>query len=220
MDGMLRYLENKIRGMLRMKNNLSRAAIDPLHKSFLDKILFSYEARCAVMPPETKKEKEQQEIPREPRKIRVDLKKAYEIESESWETTRELTEAFTEGESELITLGGKKDEEFDRNYQKDLSSLKKTAAGGDDEFWEFAALLTENEDHLVTILLYENAEAGRKYAFSAGEFFEQMIAAINLKAQETLGDVICDAAGKIYEDYLLSLQTVFFKGDSHGTGSR
>ena len=40
-------------------------------------------------------------------------------------------------------------------------------------------------------------------------FFEALIASVNEKAKDTIGDAVLDPAGKIFDDYLDSLKEVF-----------
>ncbi len=219
-DALLRYIENRIREMLKLKNSLTRIPISPLHKSFIESILAPYEVQTASFRKQAEISTEKPDFV--PRKIEVDIAKAIDIEEESWGVTKELTESFLSGETELVAIGAAQDEEFDRKYAAELEKIEKpqSEAGEIDLFWEFAAALTPEEERLLDLLLYHTSEEARAYAFSIGQFFEGMLAAINAKAQDTVEDVICSAGGKLFEEYIPILKTVFLpkEGDAHGTG--
>lgn len=209
-DGLIRYLENRIRSILRIKNCLSRIHISSEHKSFLDGILCEYERYTPITddaptdPPE--KIKIENSLPL--RELHIDIKKANQIENDSRTVTNLLTEDFSDDLTETVILGEEpeiietKEERF---KEIEVEKIMK----GESEFWEFAALLSENEDNFVRTAIYLGVNEARKYATRLGAFFEAMLANCNEKAQDATGDSVFNADGKIYEEYLEALKEVF-----------
>jgi len=207
-DEILRYLENRIRKILKIKNALSRIHISPIHKAFVDGVLIPYEYLEQKSPEEVQQEAKKQ--PAKPRELQIDFSSANEIEEESWLLTKTLTEAYTVEGGETVTVGFDADQAFDQTYGQIIQKIESAPASPESgEFWEFAASLTETEDAFMRISIYGGIEKSRKYALSQGAFFEAMIASCNQKAQETVEDALFDTSGKLYDDYLIFLKEVF-----------
>ncbi|MBQ3075726.1 MAG: hypothetical protein IJC26_06615 [Clostridia bacterium] len=79
----------------------------------------------------------------------------------------------------------------------------------ENEFWEFAATLSPEEDLFVSYTLHRGKDRAREYAISLGAFFEAMVAACNEKATDTVGDAIMEPNGTIFDDYRDDLKEVF-----------
>ena len=150
-DELIRYLENSIKRILKMKNCLSRIHISTEHRTFLDGILagFEYLAPSEEAPLRGDSpviEKEEMPI----REFRVDFDDAAQIERDSWELTRSLTADYENSDEESVVIGENSDSEILDSLKSELNSLeKKTACGGEDAFWELAATLTETEDRFL-----------------------------------------------------------------------
>jgi len=217
-DEILRYLENRIRSILKMKNCLSRVHISPKHKDFLDGILLQYEH---LRPQEESAPVSSRKCPKEEpkphqRPICIEASLATEIESRSWEITRTLTEIYENGEEESVLLGGSEEESLSEKYENQLKLTLQHKPLDGNEFWEFAALLTEEEETFMRTSLSFGTDAARRYAQSTGNFFESLVLQCNQKASETVEDAVFDANGQIYTEYLNDLKEVFppMEGDS------
>lgn len=211
-DEIIRYLENRIRKILKMKNSLSRIHISAEHQSFTEAILLGYEHLAPSEEIENKEAASQELQPKhEARKLEINFDDASKIEEESWLLTQKLTASYTEEAGDHVVIGEEtEDERFDLEYQSEfdlLSSVKRTESSGD--FWEFASTLTETEDSFMRIALHAGKDQARTFCMANGCFFEALIASCNAKAQETIEDSIFDGAGAPYDDYVTSLKEVF-----------
>ncbi len=205
-DEILKYLENRIRGILKIKNALSRIHIGSEHKAFLEGILLEYEHLSPVTeentPPKIEKFK--------PRKLEIDTRQAAKIEEESWALTQKLTESYAEENTEIVIIGDEPSKTFDEVSEKQLNKInRKEIDPLENEFWEFAALLSPEEDRFISVSVNEGKDKGREYALSLGMFYEGMVAACNEKAIEAIGDGVMTPYGEIYEEYLADLKEVF-----------
>ena len=209
-DAVVRYVDNRIRSILRLKNQLGRVAITPVHKAFLERILQGYESYA---PSETKSAPVLKEEPDPPRQLVFDPGLADEIEEESWKITKQLTEIYQDS-GEMITLGNTNDESFDKRYSRELTNLEArvlhgTAESRENPFLEFASALSADEDSFVSVALYRGADAARSFAKVRGLFFDALVASCNGKAVETAGDSIFEPGGTVYEEYTSDLKDVF-----------
>jgi len=143
------------------------------------------------------------------RELVIDPAEAKKIEEASWLITQKLTEDYSEVQGESVTVGGET-ELLESHYKEELKKVERPLIdAGENEFWEFAAMLSPEEDTLVAIALYQGKEEARKYATSLGAFFEAMVAGCNEKAQDSVGDAIMDPVGQIFNDYKKELSEVF-----------
>ncbi len=208
-DELIRYLENRIRAILKIKNSLSRIHISDEHKKFLEGILIRY-SHLAPQSENTQQtiaiNEKSASLP--PRKIEVSLEDANAIERDSWELTRTLTEIYTHQNEDFIAFDPK-DQSFDQKYESELNGIDKRPPLSENEFWELASAVTEEEERLIRLCLYFGKDRAREYALSIGNFFEAMLASCNQKAADTVEDAIFDPSGELYSDYLLQLKEVF-----------
>ncbi len=208
-DELIRYLENRIRKILKMKNTLSRIHISAEHRAFLEGLLLEYEA-LAPRPTEEETVGGDNVPSLPPRELEVDLSLASQIEEDSWVITASLTESYTKNGEESILIGGEeKDSEFDQAYAHQIRELEKVAPADLGEFWEFASLLEETEDEFIRTALHEGPQKARLFAQGKGMFFDALILSCNRKAEESVADAIFDPTGQIYPDYKEALQDVF-----------
>ena len=209
-DEIIRYLENRIRAILKMKNSLSRIHIGKEHKEFLDAILLEYQHLSPAQDDATCSTPIVHENRPSPRKLEIDLEKASQIEKESWTLTQSLTACYGEEEGGSVILGEEADQEFDQRYEVEFKKLEKSTANIENEdFWELAGALTELEDSFLRCALHQGREEARRFALSHGEFFEAIISSCNNKATKTVSDSVFDSAGNLYDDYLEALRAVF-----------
>lgn len=205
-DEIIRYTENRIRAILKLKNTLSRIHISREHEAFLEGILLEFHS-LAPTPQATSEEK-----PSEPPKeisLSIDFDFANKIEEDSWQITKKLTEDYSQTTEEAVVIGEEIKENFEDQYALDLQKLERKGSADENEFWEFAATLSEAEDAFLSIAIHQGSEAARKHSVIHGMFFEALIASVNEKAQDTIGDSVMDSAGHIFSDYIDSLKEVF-----------
>lgn len=211
-DEIVRYLENRIRAILKIKNCLSRIHVSPKHKAFLEGLLIEYERYAPENSTDTLISKQSGEKTEQmrPRELEIDITKANQIETESRSLARLLTEEQTDDLSEIVTLGISEESPF--SASKDVSideALAEKTASPESDYWEFAASLTEDEDTFVRIALWKGKSEARKFALSCGAFFEAMLASCNEKAQNATGDGIFEQNGDSYPEYVELLKEVF-----------
>lgn len=205
-EEIVRYTENRIRAILKIKNTLSRIHISREHEAFLEGILLEFHS---LAPKEESQAEEIKPLPPSEISLNIDFDFANQIEEASWQITQKLTEEYTEAGEEAVVIGEALDEKFDETYRADLKKLEHNPPSDENEFWEFAATLSETEDAFLSIALHQGNEKARKYSLSHGMFFEAVIASVNEKAQDMIGDAVLDSAGRIFPDYSDSLKEVF-----------
>ncbi len=205
-DELVRYLENRVRAILKMKNALSRIHISQEHKAYLEGILLEF----AHLTPKQEEEKTPYEEKAETKRIpEIDLAEANKIEDASWEITQTLTRDYAVEQGESVTVGGEA-EQIEREYKNDLKQVERSLAQScENEFWEFAAQLSPEEDTLIAINLHRGKDQSRKYAVSLGAFFEAMVANCNEKAMDSIGDAVMEPNGEIYDEYRKDMLEVF-----------
>ncbi|MBR2615123.1 MAG: hypothetical protein IKC69_00395 [Clostridia bacterium] len=206
-DELIRYLENRIRKILKIKNSLSRIHISELHQGFLEGILAEYEY---LAPREDAEEsKIDAPLPSPPREIRIDFEEAAKIEEESRRITSELTRSYTSADADNVILGDNEDEVFDKRYEKELAALEIAGGGDENGFWELASTLSEAEDAFMRVIVHQGSSEARRFCAASGVFFEAMVSSCNEKAMDACDDAVIDGAGSVYEDYLDTLKSVF-----------
>lgn len=213
-DEVVRYLENRIRSILKIKNSLSRIHISHLHKGFLEGILSEYEKFAptsdGVNSAESTNSTLMEQVFR--RELNIDFEAANKIENDSRNLTRILTEDLEFNETESVLIGETSDErEETQEDVKEEDLVLARPINTENDFWEFAAALTEAEDKFVSTALYFGCKEARRFAMTNGMFFEALIASCNEKAKDATGDSIFAQNGEIYSDYRDSLMDVFQK---------
>ena len=80
----------------------------------------------------------------------IDLAEAKRIEDASWEITQTLTQDYTTEQGESVTVGGEA-ERIETEYQNEIKQVERSLSKSDEnEFWEFAAQLSPEEDTLLS----------------------------------------------------------------------
>ena len=206
-DELVRYLENRVRAILKMKNALSRIHISQEHKAYLEGILLEF----AYLTPKDDEviSPDRTASPPQKRELVIDPLEAQKIEEASWQITKELTQDYSVSTEESVTLGGDA-EQIETDYKNELKKVERPLMeSGENEFWEYAAQLSPEEDTLMSIVLYKGKDEARKYAASLGAFFEAMVASCNEKASDAIGDAVMEANGAVFVEYRKDLLEVF-----------
>ncbi len=216
-DEILKYLDNRIRAILKIKNALSRIHISIEHRVFLEEILNEFQHLAPQAQNDITFEKATPRASLPKRKIEVDTEKAAQIEEDSWLLTQKLTESYSEEGIESITIGGDAEPDFDEVIEKNLSkSIRSGTDPESGEFWEFAALLSPEEDLFMSYSVNLGKDRAREYALSIGMFYEGMVSTCNEKALDATGDNVMTPFGEIFPEYLSELKEVFpeMKGET------
>ncbi len=216
-DEILKYLDNRIRAILKIKNALSRIHISTEHRAFLEEILNEFQNLAPQAQSEISFKEANPKASIPPRKIEVDTKKAAQIEEDSWVLTQKLTESYAEEGLESITIGEHAEIGLNEVIEKDISKgLRKDIDPESGEFWEFAALLSPEEDLFMSFSVNYGKDKAREYALSIGMFYEGMISTCNEKALDATGDHVMTPFGEIFPEYLSDLKEVFpeMKGET------
>lgn len=205
-DELIRYLENRIRAILKMKNALSRIHVSEMHKAFLEGILLEF-AHLTPRVEETPIQYDPKPVAK--RELQIDPEEAKKIEEASWVVTQQLISPYDHDAGEQVTVGGEP-ELLETTYKEELKKVDRPLAdNSENEFWELAAQLSPEEDHLVSLSLHVGKAEARRYAVSLGAFFEAMVASCNEKAVNAVGDAIMEPDGQIFDEYKTELSEVF-----------
>ena len=188
---LIKYIDNRVRRGLGLKPKFSAVSISPVHRDFIDAV-YESDMSSAV-------KRVERGIAAAPvRKLEVDAGLAGRIESESWDSTRILTEGI-EIQGETVTLG---------EIPRKAPETPEVFANPDPEggVTEFCASLDEVLLGFLVKLLYGGPAPAREYALAQGQFFEGMVGKINRAASEFVGDVVLRHDGKVLPDYREELE--------------
>ncbi len=212
----VRYSENKLREHLGSKSKLNIMSVNPLVKEAIDRFFATNYPPMPIVDRRRRSAAEKEAEPQEYDKL-YDVPKlafsaehAMEIERESWETTKILTEAFADDDTELNTVNmtestleitvqpvatDKSEETPDGSVESDendgLYSKIKQIIGSEAEF----------------IKLCENGTAveQRKFAHTQNVSTDEIADRINEAAVDVFGDILLENDGEAYriiEDYI------------------
>ena len=101
--------------------------------------------------------------------------------------------------------------------ENDLTkSIRTSQDPGSGELWEFAALLSSEEDLFMSYSVNFGKDKAREYALSIGMFYEGMVSSCNEKAKDATGDAVMTPFGDVFPEYLPDLKEVFpeMKGET------
>lgn len=204
----VRYSENKIREHLGIRskinvltvNPLARAAIDAFFENNMPPQKFVDRRRKDARP----KEEEVHEYDKlyEAPQVALSPERALMIERESWETTKKLTEAFSEDVAEITVQPEAPQKKADPMPE---IAVSQTPAINPD------SLYSQLYESLGAIAGFVNLCKGsslteqRKFASSHGTSADELADKINEAAVELFGDIILENNGEAYtiiEDYL------------------
>ncbi len=191
----VKYAENKLRAYLGIKSRMTVYSLP----SELRNILDTYFSESLPKRTVTRGKQEKQEyevlydLPRKP----FSLADAEQIERDSWETTRELVEEFSDGEEALPKDGPPPPILKD---SKELAEIGEEVAQSSDLEERFGELY-----EVIRALLGGNGCAVDAYARSKGKMPELVAEEINEIGYELIGDALVeerDGAYAVIEDYM------------------
>ncbi len=203
----VRYSENKIREHLGIRSKINVLTVNPLARKAIDAF---FETN---MPPQKfvdRRRKDSREAENEPHeydklydipKAEISPERALMIERESWDTTKKLTEAFSEEntESEIISTPQTEKTQIEENQAE-----PPPAPTSDGLYSQLYASLGDIAAFL-TLCRGASLLEQRKFASSHGTTPDELADKINECAVELFGDIIIESDGSAYaiiEDYL------------------
>ncbi len=191
----LKYSENKLRAAMGIRSRLSYGPLPNVARAAVDRY-FSERVSCAPPHPATVKKTPVPEYERlyepSPETNMLSIENAVRIESESWQTTDKLIEAFAdvcEDEGHETTLAPTETESADDILHAEAES---EAAGqiADDT-------LAAYREFILAALEGDGARQ-RELAAEAGKLVDAVADEINEAAIAPIGDVILEDAGGYY----------------------
>lgn len=214
----VRYSENKIREHLGIRNKihvltvnpLARAAIDAFFEDKLPARQFVDRRRrdARVDEDRTHEYDVLYDIP----KVAISPERALEIERESWDTTKRLTEAFTDSQH-LTDVGTDESAHIEMNATQqnndkaDTLSTENTSTSPSDDQGVYTSLRERLGDitDFVALCRAPSLLQQRKFATAHGITVDELADRINETAADIFGDIILEDSGNGYaiiEDYL------------------
>lgn len=209
----VRYSENKLREHLGSKSRLNIMAINPSVKSAIDRFFAEFYPPAPVVDRRRRTIAEKDSAPQEYDKLyelpQIDFsaERAMEIERESWETTRILTEAFTDGDiEEAITSSAPSDTVQSSDIpapqeEQILHAETDFAEGLYAQIFQSIGKIAE----FIKLCHVGSAAEQRSFARASGITTDELADRINEAAVEIFGDIILEGDGEAYriiEDYL------------------
>ncbi len=209
----VRYSENKIRDYLGIRSKINVLTVNPLARDAIDaffeetmpaqKFVDRRRKDARIAEEETQEYDKLYDVP----KVAISPERALEIERESWDTTKKLTEAFAD-ESKDISVS----EEIKEEQKAEEEPISKT------EPWEDPTPIPEGDglyaqlySSLGQIASFVDLCKGatlleqRKFASTHNTTPDELADKINETAVELFGDIILENDGSAYtiiEDYL------------------
>lgn len=211
----VRYSENKIRDHLGIKNKLHVLTVNPAARIAVDSF---FEENLPARPVVDRRRKDARmadeshdyDVLYDVPKVEISPERALEIDRESWDTTRKLTEAFADVDT-TTDVGTNELAHSDMNQAKitPISSSQSdiTEPIVSDEQSVYVQLCNNLGDiaQFVNLCRGSSLLEQRKFASSHGMSCEELVDKINESAAELFGDIILEDNGERYviiEDYL------------------
>ena len=205
----VRYSENKIREHLGIRSKINVLTVNPLARAAIDAFFENNMPPQKFVDRRRKDSRPQEEEVHEYDKLyeapkaEISPERALMIERESWETTKKLTEAFSEDVAEITvqpeTISPKKADPLPE------IAVSQAPSGNPD------SLYSQLYESLGAIANFVNLCKGsslieqRKFASLHGATADELADKINESAVELFGDIILENNGEAYtiiEDYL------------------
>ncbi len=214
----VRYSENKVREHLGIKNKINVMSVNPIAKGVIDRF-FAENLPAQAMADRRRRENRITEaleneydklydVP----KAEISTENAMLIERESWNTTKILVEAFSdgmEGESDSYAMPQEQIAAPDTINPIDIPSPMQVYADTSDTFLQIKSKLGDISE-FISLCLNKDARAQRTFAHTHGYSTDELADRINEAALEVIGDIILEEEGQAYsviEDYISLFNT-------------
>lgn len=214
----VRYSENKIREHLGIRNKIHVLTVNPLARAAIDAFFEDKLPARQFVDRRRRDAKVDENQPHEydvlydiP-KVAISPERALEIERESWDTTKKLTEAFSDSDTttdigteesahiEINDVNNNEDNE-DISFASDIPSAPSDEQGVYANLREKLGELAE----FVSLCRAPSLLQQRKFASAHGTTIDELADKINETAADIFGDIILEDSGSGYviiEDYL------------------
>lgn len=212
----VRYSENKLREHLGSKSKLNVMSVNPFVKEAIDRFFADHYPPMPIVDRRRRSAIEKEAEPHEYDKFYDVPKRAFsaehalEIERESWETTKILTEAFSDAPdvSKDIDITEVKPTITNRSVETPKPAEKTYVAVETDENNSLYAKITQSIGPLAEFIkLCQGGTAAdqRKFALANKISTDELADRINEAAVDIFGDIILENDGEAYriiEDYI------------------
>lgn len=206
---MVRYSENKLREHLGIKNKISILSVNPIAKAVIDayfdanyppRPVIDRRRRDARIENEVHEYDKLYDVP----KAQISPERALEIERQSWDTTKILTEAFASDEPEAMDITAEEVSSTPVNPTPELSAeeIKSQNTGGTYE--DIRQKVGEICELIKLCASGASVMEQRRFASSHGVSLDELADVINEAAVDIIGDIILEDDGTSYviiEDY-------------------
>ena len=214
----VRYSENKIREHLGIRNKIHVLTVNPLARAAIDAFFEDKLPARQFVDRRRRDAKVDENQPHEydvlydiP-KVAISPERALEIERESWDTTKRLTEAFSDSDTaaDIGTEESAHTEINDVNNNEDNADISYVAdipSDPSDEQGVYANLREKLGEiaEFVSLCRAPSLLQQRKFASAHGTTIDELADKINETAADIFGDIILEDSGSGYviiEDYL------------------
>lgn len=212
----IRYCENKLREHLGIKGKISIMSVNPTSKTVIDEFFEQYypprptidrRRRDARIEDEAHEYDKLYDVP----KAEISPERALEIERDSWDTTKILTEAFAD-EQDVITTPESDDITITKVLSPTGASTESfmpapiiSKASEDDVYSQIAAKIGDAAKLIKLCSQGATASDQRRFASSLGISLDELADNINESALDIVGDIVLENADgmsySIIEDY-------------------
>lgn len=194
----LKYTENRLRAFLGVKSRLTVYSLSTDVKKCIDRYCdesFPRRPDHRERPKEIPAYEKLYDLPENA----LDLGHAREIELASWETTRRLTEAFSDGEPSPTEMSQTPlpEQKNEREAAPPAAIATETSVGSDEDASDLEALLGALYPFLEAAYR-EDFAAERTIADALGELPDVLADRVNELAADALGDILLEDTGTGY----------------------
>ncbi len=216
----VRHSENKVREHLGIRNRIHVLTVNPQARSAIDAFFEQNLPARQFVDRRRRDAKVDESQPHEydalydVPKVAISPERALEIERESWDTTKKLTEAFSDSDS-FTDVGTDESAHIDITDSVERTpkaadieeSIDETIAPPSDEQGVYAGLREKLGDisEFVALCRAPSLLQQRRFASTHGTTVEELADKINEVAVDIFGDIIIEDSGNGYaiiEDYL------------------
>lgn len=211
----VRYCENKLREHLGIKNKISIMSVNPVAKAAIDKFFeYNYPARPTIdrrrrdarIEDEVHEYDKLYDVP----KTDISPERALMIERESWDTTKILTEAFSDEQNDIFepavieTTTEQVGASIVSPFNDSFASASVIPDENGDTYAQISAAVGDGAKLIKLCQDGANAIEQRRFAASLGISLDELADSINEAALNVVGDILLESDGAAYtviEDY-------------------